>query len=127
MKRVEQNFQRMLVKALRIVLPQDAFVFAIPNGGWRSPVEAAILKGGGVIPGIPDLAVIHAGRIYFLELKAPKGRLSANQRDTCNLLKIAGAHVAVVRTLDEALDALHRFGIPLRYQYAVRQAERAAV
>jgi hypothetical protein len=38
----------------------------------------------------------------------------------CNLLKIAGAKVAVVRTVDEALDALRGFGLTLRVAPDIR-------
>ena len=44
-----------------------------------SPIEAAILKGQGVTPGIPDLALIRDGRAYALELKTDNGRLSPAQ------------------------------------------------
>ena len=37
------------------------FAFHVPNGGWRSPIEAAILKGMGVRAGVPDLIVIKDG------------------------------------------------------------------
>jgi hypothetical protein len=55
------------------------FAFHVPNGGWRSPIEAAILKGQGVKPGVPDLIVIKDGRPFALELKAEGGRLRARQ------------------------------------------------
>jgi hypothetical protein len=41
--------------------PRTPSPFNVPNGGWRSPVEAAILKGQGVRPGVPDLIVIKDG------------------------------------------------------------------
>jgi hypothetical protein len=49
------------------------FAFHVPNGGWRSPIEAAILKGQGVRPGVPDLIVIKDGFPFALELKAEGG------------------------------------------------------
>jgi hypothetical protein len=43
------------------------FAFHVPNGGWRSPIEAAILKGQGVRPGVPDLVAIRDGLPFALE------------------------------------------------------------
>jgi hypothetical protein len=45
----------------------------VPNGGWRSPIEAAILKGLGVQPGVPDLILVRDGRPFALEL-GPGGK-----------------------------------------------------
>ncbi|RMH12435.1 MAG: VRR-NUC domain-containing protein, partial [Gammaproteobacteria bacterium] len=56
--------------------------FHPPNGGWRSKIEAAIFKGLGVRPGVPDLIVLeqnetHAG--LFVELKWGKNRMTQAQ------------------------------------------------
>jgi hypothetical protein len=47
----------------------------VPNGGWRSPIEGAILKGLGVQPGVPDLILVRDGLPFALELKTGRGRL----------------------------------------------------
>ena len=44
------------------------FAFHVPNGGWRSPVEAKIPRELGVQPGVPDLIVIKDGLPFALEL-----------------------------------------------------------
>ena len=49
----------------------DTWWTHIPNGGRRSPIEAAIFKSLGVRAGSPDLLIIRAGQPMFLELKAP--------------------------------------------------------
>jgi hypothetical protein len=79
------------------------FSFHVPNGGWRSPVEAAILKGQGVRPGVPDLVVIKDGLPFALEFKAEGGRLSAAQSEAIERMREAGADVGVAFGLDEAL------------------------
>jgi hypothetical protein len=48
------------------------FAFHVPNGGWRSPVEAAIQKGLGVKPGVPDLIVIKDGLPFGITAPAEK-------------------------------------------------------
>ena len=87
------------------------FAFHCPNGGWCSPVEAAIFKSLGVRAGVPDVLAVKAGQLYGLELKAPGGRLSEAQRDTIAALEAAGAHVAVAAGLDSALAQLEAWGL----------------
>lgn len=86
-----------------------AFVFHPANGGWRSRVEGAILKSMGVVPGVPDIVCIFQGRAYFLEMKAPKGRLTDAQRVVHERLRKAGANVAVAHGIDEALAQLEQW------------------
>ena len=61
-QRLEQTDQRALLDHLRWRGAPDLFAFHVPNGGWRSPVEAMVLKGLGVTPGVPDIIIVHAGK-----------------------------------------------------------------
>lgn len=126
MKRPEQGLQKGLCKLLDAVLPSDCVYFAVPNGGWRKPTEAAILNGMGVKAGVPDLVFVYQGRALFIELKALKGRLTPIQRMMCFKLKAAGASVETARTYDEALAHLRSFGIPLRIKADIRLDRKAA-
>jgi hypothetical protein len=92
-------------------LARDVFITHIPLGGKRSKTEAAIMKGLGVQAGVPDLLAIKSGQIFFLELKAPKGRLSKEQEETQDRLRKAGAIVGTATGLDEALIWLEDHGI----------------
>jgi hypothetical protein len=89
------------------------FVFHVPNGGARRRVEAAILKGLGTVPGVPDVIAVKAGRVFGLELKTERGRLSAAQRATHEAMRAAGAVVGVAAGLDEALAWLEGQGLLL--------------
>lgn len=113
-KRDEADFQSALVEELRLILPSNAFVFAVPNGGTRNIVEAVNLKRQGVVAGVPDLIVIHAGRPIGLELKTHAGKLSDNQRITFHKLAAAGMRVEVIRSRDAAIAMLRDMGVPLR-------------
>ncbi len=110
----EQAFQAQLVRALTSALTPETYFFAVPNGGKRTPIEAAIFVGQGVKPGVPDLLFIHDGRAYGLELKADKGRVTEIQRIVHDRLRSVGMRVGVARTLDEAFAFLRDCGIPLR-------------
>lgn len=111
MNRIEQAMQRAVMQHVAIRPARGVFVFHCPNGGKRSKIEAAILKGLGVVAGVPDLIAVKAGRLCALELKAPGGRLSKAQKVTIAALKAAGAAVAVADSLDGALDHLEAWGI----------------
>lgn len=120
MRRPEQAFQIALCKLLKAALPSDAFYFAVPNAGKRGVVDAAMQKRAGLIGGVPDLCIVWQGKAHFLELKTKMTGLTEKQRECCLNLRIAGAKVAVARTVDEALDHLRAFGIPLRVKADIR-------
>jgi hypothetical protein len=70
----EPAIQRAVFDHLRQRGAPGTFAFHPPNGGWRSVIEAAILKGLGVVAGTPDVIVLKGGATYALELKAEGGR-----------------------------------------------------
>jgi hypothetical protein len=83
-------FQHLAVRSA-----PGVFAFHPANGGYRSPIEAAILRGLGMRRGVPDAIAIRDGRVYGLELKAAGGRLSPSQREAHAAVCAAGATVAV--------------------------------
>jgi hypothetical protein len=111
--RPEQDLQASLCRFLDRTLPGDCFYFACPNGGWRSPIEAAILKGQGVKAGVPDLIFAYQGKMFALEMKSEVGRLSLSQRGVHDRLRNAGVRVEVARSFHEAIERLREFGIPV--------------
>lgn len=101
--RPEDAIQRTVVQHYRARGAPGVFMFAVPNGGRRRPIEAAIMKGTGTVAGVPDTIWIREGQIYGLELKAPGGRLSEKQVRTLEQLEAAGAICHVAEGLDPAL------------------------
>jgi hypothetical protein len=101
--RPEQQIQRAVFEHLALRGAPAMFAFHPANGGWRSRVEAAILKGMGVKAGVPDIIAIKDARCYALELKASGGRLTPVQRGAHTALVAAGAEVEVAYGLDDAL------------------------
>jgi hypothetical protein len=87
------------------------YVFAVPNGGVRSPIEAAIMRGLGTRTGTPDLFMIHRGEVYALELKAENGRATDAQFQAIEDLRAAGAHAEVCYGLDRAIAVLEGWGL----------------
>ena len=109
-ERQEQDIQRAVFQHFAARRATGVFAFHVPNGGARSPVEASILRGLGVVAGIPDVVAVREGRMFALELKAEAGRLSPAQRATQEALRAAGAAVATSTDLDEALAQLELWG-----------------
>ncbi|MFZ0094921.1 MAG: VRR-NUC domain-containing protein, partial [Pseudolabrys sp.] len=68
--RPEQVVQRALMQHLQLRGVRNLFAFHVPNGGGRSATEGAILKGMGVVAGVPDILIIRDGKVFALELKA---------------------------------------------------------
>ena len=110
-RRQEEDVQRAVFAHLAARRCPGTFAFHVPNGGARSPAEAAILKGLGVVAGVPDIVAICNGRVFGLELKADQGRLSAAQTATHEAMRAAGATVATCLGLDEALARLEAWGL----------------
>jgi len=70
-------------------------VFHVPNEGRRGQREAERLQREGVVAGAPDLVCVRGGRVVFLEMKKPGGRVSAAQKQFHAALRRAGAEVHV--------------------------------
>jgi hypothetical protein len=62
--------QRNFVSWFRKTYP-GVLIFAVPNGGVRSPVAAAKLKVEGVVAGVPDLFIPEFK--LWVEMKRQKG------------------------------------------------------
>jgi hypothetical protein len=107
----EAAIQRAVFQHLRARRAPGVFAFAVPNGGYRRTVEAAILKGIGVVAGVPDIIAIHEGRVYALELKAEGGRATPKQQEAIAAMEAAGAFTAIAEGLGRALAVLEAWGL----------------
>ena len=103
----EAVIQRAIVQRL---IWHGCKVVAIPNEGKRSVQAGRAMRGTGLAKGAPDLMVLRAGRIGFLEVKAPKGRVSDAQAEMHAAFGHHGFRVHVVRSQDEAVAALRSEG-----------------
>ena len=63
--RPEQQIQRAVFQHLTIRAAPGTYAFHSPNGGWRSRVEGAVLKGMGVKAGVPDIIAVKGGKCYL--------------------------------------------------------------
>jgi hypothetical protein len=99
----EAQIQRAVFQHLKARGAPGIFAFHPANGGYRKPIEAAILKGMGLVAGVPDVIAIHQGRVYGLELKAEGGKPTPKQVETIAAMQVAGAITGVAVGIDEAL------------------------
>jgi hypothetical protein len=82
-------------------------------------------QGLGVVAGVPDIIAVRSGQMYCLELKAPGGKLTDNQRATHSAMITAGAQVATADNLDDALALLEGWGLCRTAQRAPRDVAAA--
>jgi len=112
-KQPERATQSAIVAYIAAVAPH-VVCYAVPNGIRRTRSGGIASPLPGSVNGVPDLALVSVGRAYFLEVKAPKGTTSDEQKATIARLRKAGAGVEVVRSIDDVERALAAWGIPTR-------------
>ena len=121
----EADLQRSVVRALRFALPRTAIlhhcVNEVTEAGPRGAKRQAILVGMGVHGGFADVMILCDGRVLFLELKAPKGRLRPDQEAFRDAVLAQGFSWALVRSLDDALGALADHGFTTRIASPARR------
>jgi hypothetical protein len=113
-KNTEAAVQAAIVEYVRTVAP-DILIFHVPNGGLRSKREAAKLRWMGVLPGIPDLILLHRGRAIFWEVKPlNRGVITEAQHEVGSWLSRNWFEWRIVRSVDDARQALANYGIQTR-------------
>jgi hypothetical protein len=108
-KHTEDEIQRHIVAVFRSAYP-SVLIFAVPNGGARSKTEAAIMNGTGTLAGVADLIVCWPERVGFLEVKAPGKYQQPSQKEFEARCVDLGLPYAVVRSVDDALECLRKWG-----------------
>jgi len=109
----EQQIQKAVFDHLCLRGAPGIFAWHPFSGGYRRPVEAAIYKGLGARAGLPDVMVLHNGKLFCLELKIPGGRATDKQLECISQLREAGAFTCIAEGLDRALACLEAWGILL--------------
>jgi hypothetical protein len=109
-RRPEDAIQRNVLAHIRARGVPRLVAIHVPNGGYRRPTEARIMKGLGVTAGVPDVLLWHDNKAFAIELKAETGgRLSESQIEMLARLDRAGVFTAVCHGLDPALRTLERW------------------
>jgi len=114
----EADLQIQLVEFLELVKDQYGFMFfSVPNelmGKARTSAGLARMakfRKMGLRHGVADLVIIKKGRVFFLELKAPKGKQSENQILFEKEAVWNNAFYSVAYSFEEALSILKDWSI----------------
>ena len=113
MRHTESDIQKCCVAWFRAQYPKLALnLIAIPNGGARSRVEAAIMKGEGVTAGAADLGLFVPCKGYhglFIEMKTPKGRQQPSQKAWQAAVEAQGYKYVVCHGYREFVDEVNGY------------------
>jgi hypothetical protein len=107
----EEYLQMALCNHLRVRAKPGVVWWHTPNGGKRGGREAGRFKRMGVLPGVSDLIFVARGKVFCLELKAPRGRASEAQLIFQSAVNSAGGYTSIAHGVDEALKALELWGL----------------
>ena len=107
----EHNLQSMVVEHIKITGKPHVRAIAITNEGRRSYNLGMRMKRQGLTPGAADLLIaLPGGRCGWLEMKAMKGRQSAEQKQFQAWCLAIGHPYAVAKSFDEAVKILRLWG-----------------
>ena len=81
--------------------------FAVPNAAVRSAATAVHMQREGMVAGAPDLVLCRNGRVLFLELKRPGGRMSPAQLDMQEAMLATGMKYEIAFGIDEAIEKVN--------------------
>lgn len=103
---LEGPVQKAVLREIRELFP-DVFVAHVPNGGMRNARVAAQLKAQGVVRGVPDLMLIPLhGRVGFIEVKAPGGSLTPEQKEFRDMCAARDIFFAVIDNAEQVEQCL---------------------
>jgi hypothetical protein len=111
----ERETQRSILAALRV---HGLRVVHVPNGahlsgdGRQRAMQWGALLGDGAIRGFPDLLVMarNPPRVGFMEVKREGAKVEPHQAACHDAIKADGFPLAVVRSVDDALDSAREWG-----------------
>lgn len=100
-KSPEADLQIAAVEFIRRAYPTLTFWFC-PNGGNLSRAQAGRFKAMGLLPGVPDLHfILPQGQLGCIEMKGPKGKMSAEQKWFRDKAERCGVQWAECRSLED--------------------------
>jgi hypothetical protein len=111
MRHLESNLQIQCVKWFRYQY-LDHCLFAIPNGGYRNPVTASIMKAEGVLSGVADLFLMYKNTEYsglWIEMKTEKGIHQPSQKAFQRMASEQGFKYIVCRSFDDFKEQIKNY------------------
>ena len=111
MRHEESKIQMQCLKWFWLQYPKHT-LFAIPNGGKRSAIEAGIMKAEGVLAGVADCFFMKENVQYnglFIEIKTPKGKQTEKQKEFELRAKAEGYDYKVCRSLEDFMTTINEY------------------
>lgn len=115
-KLLETDIQQKLIEILATIpykgLMLSDFIYAVPNGGFRTKRTGGVLKAEGVKKGIPDLHCFIAVAPYhslYIEMKTATGDLTESQEVVIPMLRREGHKVVICRSVEQALNEIFKY------------------
>jgi len=112
-KKIESGIQQSCVKWFRYQYGGKGYlIYAIPNGGLRSKVEAAVMSGEGVLAAMPDLHIPVTNGKYltlYIEMKKPSETWSDDQKLRRDELRALGHCVELAHSLEEFMNIVNTY------------------
>lgn len=105
----EEAIHKAVAQFLDTVIKPPEFWSTIPSGGGGK-IRGARLKAMGLKRGLPDLMIFRPGpQILAIELKAPKGSLTPDQKAVREILRACGLMWTTCKSVQEVNLALRVF------------------
>lgn len=113
MRHNESRLQQAAKRWFDIMHPDLApLLFAVPNGGRRGKIEAAIMKAEGVVAGVADMILLTpcgGFSALCLEFKTGIGRQTDRQKAWQQAAEQHGNKYVVVRSFEEFTEAVEGY------------------
>jgi len=122
---MEQKLQIAFANYMEYAHP-DVLFFAVPNGGKRTMIEAALLKKMGVLAGVADCLLFWKGNFAAIELKRPDkpASMSPSQCVFRDRWVAAGGKFALCNSLDGCEEALKSWGLTSQYRVPIMEGSK---
>jgi len=112
----ESKLQQLCIRWFRTQYPNH-IIFAIPNGGRRGKVEAAIMKGEGVLSGVADLFLAYPKKLVsgvilhglFIEIKTEEGKQSKEQKWFQDEIMKSDYCYKICRSIEEFMNTINAY------------------
>ena len=106
----EREIHRAVVQHLEARKRPGVLFIHVPNAP-RNKIAGAILKSLGMRKGASDLILFHNKEFFALEIKAPRGRMSPEQKQFQSDFIAAGGYAMTGYGVDECLSFLSNWDI----------------
>lgn len=106
----EDKLQREILAHIRKRRKPRVLYLHPPNGADMTDASRGRMLGLGMFPGAADLLIVVGGRAHWIELKAEDNKQDPEQILFQQVAEAAGCEYQLVKTVDDALDHLVRWG-----------------